>query len=73
MKKYILNNGIELDIYEMMNIKNHYEKECTKEYILENFDYTDEEAERLAFEVREMMSDEDITETEALQSVLGLN
>ena len=70
MKNYVLKNGLEIDVYEMMKIKQFYEVQCTKEYIEDNFDMSDEQAEKLAYEVREKMDDEDITESEALGIIL---
>ena len=76
MKNYVLENGLEINVYEMMQIKQFYELECTKEWIQDNFDISDEQTEKLAYEVHEKMNDEDITESEALEIIVntyGLN
>jgi hypothetical protein len=70
MKNYVLENGMELDVCEMIKIKNHYERECTKEFILDNYDYSDEEATKLACEIRDYMDDYEVTETDAIQIIL---
>lgn len=48
--------GITLTEWEMYDIKTYYEAACTAEYIMENYDVTEEEAMRLGHEVRRLMN-----------------
>lgn len=47
--------GITLNEYEMYDIKKFYEAHCTAEYILENYNVTEEQAIELGYEVRRLM------------------
>ena len=48
--------GVTLNEYDMYNIKEYYEAACTAEYIMENYDVTEEEAMKLGHEVRRLMN-----------------
>lgn len=48
--------GIKLTEWEMYDIKTYYEAACTAEYIMENYDVTEEEAMELGHEVRRLMN-----------------
>lgn len=63
--------GITLGENEMRDIHQRYEILSTAEYILENWDFTEDEAMKLAYEVRRFMDKYDITESEALHRVVG--
>lgn len=62
--------GIELDVCDMIEIKNYYEKECTMEFLLENYDLTEEKARKLAYEVRYKMDKYGISEDDAIQELI---
>ena len=48
--------GVTLTEMDMYDIKKYYEAACTAEYIMENYDVTDEkEAIKLGHEVRRLM------------------
>lgn len=63
--------GITLGENEMRDIHQHYEILCTAEYILENWDFTEDEATKLAYEVRRCMDKYDMTEEEAIHEILN--
>lgn len=70
MKNYVLKNGTEIDICEMINIINYYEKECTKEFLLENDYATENNADEMASEVRRIMNKCGFTEENAIFEVI---
>lgn len=47
--------GITLNEYEMYDIMKFYEAHCSAEYILENYNVTEEQAIELGYEVRRLM------------------
>lgn len=63
--------GVVLDEYDMQRIKEHYERCCTAEYLVENFDLDEELALRLAGEVRRLMNKYNYDEEEAIREVFG--
>ena len=69
IKNYVLPNGTEIDVYEMIKIKNYYEEQETIEILVENYNIPEGKAKMLAFEVREYMKDEECTEIEAIEYI----
>lgn len=63
--------GVTLDVCDLVKIHKYYEVACTTEYILENYNVTEEEASKLAVEIREYMDDRDVTESEAICEVIS--
>ena len=63
--------GITLDEFDMQRIKEYYEQRCTAEYLVENYNLDEEQAMRFAFDIRELMGDWNISETEAIYEILG--
>ena len=47
--------GITLNEYEMYDIMKFYEAHCSAEYILDNYNVTEEQAIELGYEVRRLM------------------
>lgn len=71
MKNYVLKNGVEITPEEMSQIHEHYEIECTTEYILENYnDINEETARDLAREAVEKMNDYHLSEEEAVSEIM---
>ena len=75
MKNYVLPNGQELDVMQMMAISKFYDFELTKEYLTENLDHlslSENVIEQFTAEVREYIEDcdEPISEVEAINDVL---
>ena len=69
--EYII-KGVTLNEYEMYDIKKYYEAACTAEYIMENYDITDEdEALKLGYEVRRLMDKYGSDEEEAIKQVMS--
>lgn len=63
--------GVTLDGCEMYEIHCYYEALCTAEYLIDNYGFTDEEkAIDVAYRVRDLMSDYDYTEEDAIDKVL---
>ena len=63
--------GVTLDAYELQILHEYYEAACTAEYLMENYDITDEgEAMNLGYEVRRLMSKYDYNEETAIDEVL---
>ena len=61
--------GVTLDEHDMICIKNYYEQRCTAEYLVENYGLDEEQAMRLAFDVRELMDDFGCDEDMAIETV----
>lgn len=62
--------GVVLNEYDMIEIKDYYEAHCTAEYLLENYDLTEDEAVSLGYEVRRLMFKYDYDELTAIDEVL---
>lgn len=71
MKNYILSNGTEINREEMSLIHEHYEIECTTEYILEKYDMSETTARDLAREAVEKMNDYYLSEEIAVEEVMN--
>lgn len=69
MKNYKI-KGIELNEYEMQCIKNYYLEQSTRDTIIYNYDIDEDVASLLAFEIRELMDDREIPESEAIITIL---
>lgn len=63
--------GVTLDIYDMINIHKYYEAACTAEYLMENYELTDEDAMKLGYEVRRMMDKHGLYEEDAIEKVMS--
>ncbi len=64
--------GITLDESDLVAVNNYYEVACTAEYMMENYGIKDEEqAMKLAYEVRHRMDKYGYEETEAIRVVLS--
>lgn len=65
-------NFIELTPCQMSDIHHFYEKECTKEFILENYpEYNEEDADTLAYETRRIMDKYGLEEEEAIEEAIN--
>lgn len=63
--------GITLDELDLMDIHHYYEAARTAEYLMENYDISDEStAMHLGYEVRRFMDRYDYDEAEAIYEVL---
>jgi hypothetical protein len=63
--------GTTLDVHELMECHQYYEAACTAEYIMENYNITDEdEALNLGYEVRRLMNKYGYDELTAIDEVL---
>ena len=63
--------GITLNVYDLINIHKYYEIACTAEYLMENYDLTEDEAMKLGAEVREYMDDNNVTEDVAIDEIMN--
>ncbi len=63
--------GVTLDDFDLMECHQYYEAACTAEYLMENYDITDEDtAMHLAYDVRRLMNKYGYNEEEAIDKVL---
>jgi hypothetical protein len=63
--------GVTLDVNDLINIHQYYEAACTAEYLMDNYDITDEkDALALGYEVRRLMNKYGYDEEEAIDEVL---
>lgn len=62
--------GVTLNDCDMYEIKEFYEAYCTAEYIIDNYDVTEEEAVKLGYEVRRLMNRYGYDEETAIDEVL---
>ena len=68
--KYTI-KGVTLDDFDLMECHKYYEAACTAEYLMENYNITDEdEAMNLGYEVRRLMNKYDYDEETAIDEVL---
>lgn len=68
--KYAI-KGITLDVHELMEIHEYYEAACTAEYLMDNYEISDEStAMHLGYEVRRLMNKYDYDELTAIDEVL---
>ncbi len=58
--------GITLDVFDLIKIHTYYEAACTAEYLMENYDLTEEKAMKLGAVVRRYMDKFNVTEDEAI-------
>ena len=64
--------GITLNVWEMYDIHRYYQAACTTEYIMDNYDITDEdEALQLGYRVRNLMEDYGYDEEEAIEHIMS--
>ena len=62
--------GVTLNMMDMMEISKYYGVVCTAEYLLDNYDITEEEVIDLAHKVRRHMDKCDCTESEAIEEIM---
>lgn len=62
--------GITLNEHDMHNIKKYYEVACSAEYIMENYNATEEEAMELGEKVRRFMDKYNSTEEDAICEII---
>ena len=62
--------GVTLNMQDMMEVCQYYRVACTAEYLLENYDLTEDKAMGLAYNVRVLMDKYDYTEIEAIEEVM---
>ena len=63
--------GVTLDVYDLIKIHEYYEAACTAEYLMDNYDITDEdEALRLGYDIRILMNKYGYNEEEAIEKVM---
>jgi hypothetical protein len=68
--KYTI-KGVTLDDFDLMECHQYYEAACTAEYLMENYDISDEDtAMNLGYEVRRLMNKYDYDEETAIDEVL---
>ena len=63
--------GITLDVYDLIKIHEYYEAACTAEYLIDNYDVTDEDALLLGYKVRRLMDKYDWDEETAIDKVMS--
>ncbi len=67
--KYTI-KGITLDAHDLMELHDYYEAACTAEYLMENYDISDEStAMHLGYEVRRLMDKYGYDEEESINEV----
>ena len=71
MKREYEIKGIVLDELDMRSIKEYYEVSYTAEYLMENYELTEEEAMRLGAEVRRYMDKNNVTEDIAIDEIMS--
>lgn len=63
--------GVTLDVHDLMELHEYYEAACTAEYLMENYNISDENtAIHLGYEVRRLMGKYGYDEEEAINEVL---
>ena len=63
--------GITLDVYDLINIHEYYEAACTAEFVMENYEVSDEvQALQIGYDVRRLMDKYDYSELEAIDKIM---
>lgn len=62
--------GVTLSMSDMCQINEYYEAACTAEYLIDNYEVTEEEAMNLGYDVRRLMKKYGYDEEEAIKEVL---
>lgn len=71
MKIEYQTKGVTLDVTDLISIHAYYEAACTAEYILENYpDLTEEQAMKIAYNVRRKMDKYGYSELEAIDDAI---
>ena len=63
--------GVTLDVYDLIKIHEYYEAACTAEYLIDNYDVTEEEAMKLGHEVRILMQKYGYDEETAIGQIMS--
>ena len=64
--------GITLDVGDLINIHAYYEAACTAEFVMENYEVSDEDqALQIGYDVRRLMDKYDYTELEAIDKIMA--
>lgn len=58
--------GVDLDVYDMMDIKEYYEAACTAEYLCDNYPIAPSYALELGYKIRQYMEKRCVSEEEAI-------
>ena len=63
--------GITLDVYDLIKIHEYYEAACTAEFVMENYEISDEiQALQIGYDVRRLMDKYDYSELEAIDKIM---
>ena len=63
--------GITLDVGDLVEIHRYYEAACTAEFVMENYEVSDEDqALQIGYDVRRLMDKYGYTELEAIDKVM---
>jgi hypothetical protein len=63
--------GITLDVYDLIRIHEYYEAACTAEYLMDNYDLTEEQAMERGTRVRKYMDKNNVTEDIAIEEIMN--
>jgi hypothetical protein len=63
--------GVTLNEFDMQRIKEYYEAHCTAEYLIDNYELTEEKAVELGYDVRRLMFKYGYNEEEAIKKVVS--
>lgn len=63
--------GVTLDVHDLINIHEYYEAACTAEYLMDNYDLTEEKAMELGARVRRYMNKNNVTEDIAIEEIMS--
>ena len=63
--------GITLDVGDLVDIHRYYEAACTAEFVMENYEVSDEDqALQIGYDVRRLMDKYDYSELEAIDKIM---
>ena len=63
--------GITLDVGDLIEIHRYYEAACTAEFVMENYEVSDEvQALQIGYDVRRLMDKYDYSELEAIDKIM---
>ena len=64
-------HGITLNVYDLMNIHKYYEAACIAEYLMDNYELTEDEAMELGDKIRRHMDKNNVTEDIAIEEIMN--
>lgn len=63
--------GVTLDVYDLINIHEYYRTACIAEYLMDNYNLTEDKAMSLGARVRRYIDKNNVTEDVAIEEIMS--